>query len=126
MSVVLNVGLGIIVVILSIGLKDEYDKRARLEQRLSGDKKTFYSTFLEMLSDVLREKKEKKQQFKTTKQLEEFMDRFKFMMLLNASDQAYRYFADQTQKSFKGERLSPEEMGKLFLVFRKDTLGKLI
>jgi len=122
MSIVLNIIFGFITAGLLIVLKYEYDKRTRLEQRLYGDRRAFYGIYLEMLSDLLRESK--KQQFKPTKKLEEFMGKFKFMMMLNSSDEAYRSFADYTQKAFKGEKLSPEEMGKLFLALRKDTLGE--
>lgn len=122
MSIVLNIVLGFVTAGLLVALKNEYDKRTRLEQRLYGDKRAFYGTYLEMLGDLLRESKER--QFKPTRKLEEFMGKFKFMMMLNSSDEAYRSFGDYVQKAFKGKKVSPEEMGKLFLVFRKDTLGK--
>lgn len=127
MSIILNIVLGFITGGLLLALKYEYDKRTKLEERLYGDKRAFYGLYLEMLSGVLwgRKKQQiKNQEFKSIKKLEEFMGKFKFMMMLNSSDEAYRSFANYAQKAFKGEKLSPKEMGKLFLAFRKDTLGK--
>ncbi len=122
MSIVLNIVFGFVTAGLLVALKNEYDKRTRLEQRLYGDKRAFYGTYLEMLGDLLRGSKGR--QFKSTRKLEEFMGKFKFIMMLNSSDEAYRSFGDYVQKAFKKEKLSPEEMGKLFLALRKDTLGK--
>jgi len=122
MSIVLNIVFGFVTAGLLVALKNEYDKRTRLQQRLYGDKRAFYGTYLEMLGDLLRESKGR--QFKPTRKLEEFMGKFKFMMMLNSSDEAYRSFGDYVQEAFKKKKLSSEEMGKLFLAFRKDTLGK--
>lgn len=122
MSIVLNVIFTFVTAALLIIVKHQYDQRIMLEQRLYGDKKAFYGTYLETLNQLLGERKGK--EFRSSRKLEKFMGKFKFMMMVQSSDDAYRLFAKFVQRSFKGEKTSPKDMGKLFLAFREDARGE--
>lgn len=116
MSSILNVVLGFITGLLLVALRYEYTKRTKLEERLFKDKASLYSTFLEKISELILKKPDPN---KVPKDLIRYMSKFKFMLMLFASDEVYRTFLE-LQEAPKQKNITPNLMGRLFMVLRKD------
>ena len=116
MSSILNVVFGFITALLLVALRYEYTKRIKLEERLFKDKASLYTTFLEKISDLIIKKPEPN---KIPKDLIQYMSKFKFMLMLFASDEVYKTFLE-LQRATKQENITPNLMGKIFMALRKD------
>ena len=116
MSSILNVVFGFITALLLVALRYEYTKRIKLEERLFKDKASLYTTFLEKISELIIKKPEPN---KIPKDLIQYMSKFKFMLMLFASDEVYKTFLE-LQKATKQENITPNLMGKIFMALRKD------
>lgn len=116
MSLILNIIFSFIIGVLLVILKYEYDKRAKLEERLFKDKASLYGTFLEKLSGVIIKKRKID---KASKDLIEYMGKFKFMLMLFGSDEVYKTFLEVSEATVQ-KNITPRLMGKLFMALRKD------
>jgi hypothetical protein len=124
-SIAINFFLSVIVVILSVALGHEFAKRRSAEERIFRNKDSLYSTFMEKIISIFQNKS--KLDEKPAKELNEYMWKFKFALILYGSDEVYKQFLEfmeESKKRSSDPKVIVEKGAELFKKMREDVLGK--